>query len=173
MHVGMSKATSSAWLGPESATVTGSTSGRRRATSPAMTSVIVSKVPSSRPLVAHTSTVSGRRYGAAAAAMERTKRDDVTKTTTSFSATASSTLVVRAILAGSSGSPGSGMVRVASRRSTTCSDSDHTTTSCPSFEKSRASARPHAPLPKTPTRARRTASATTTSCNRVIPFVRL
>ena len=150
----MSKATSSAWLGPESATVTGVTSGRALATSPAMTSVIVSRVPSSRPFVAQTSTVSGRTYGAACAAMPRTKRDEVTKTTTSFSAHASSTLVVRATSAGSSGSFGSGITWVLRSRSTACSDSDQTTTSWPSSEKSLASASPHAPLPRTPTRAR-------------------
>ena len=95
--------------------------------------------------------------------MGRTKRDEVTSTTTSLADAASSTLVVRATSSGSAGSPGSGMTRASRRRSTVCADSDHTTTSCPSFEKSRASARPHAPLPSTPTRARRTASATITS----------
>ena len=143
---GRFRATSSAWLGPESTQTSHSGTHSR------MTSESRSRLPSSSPFATFTKICSFLKYGAKSFAVWRTARDGTANMTISAAATASARSVVAPISAGIF-TPGRylSFVRRSTSSSTASCRLDQIVTSCPCSASITANAVPQLPEPITVT----------------------
>ena len=138
--VGISRATSSAWDGPQSTATVRPVTSRR-------ISLSRLDVPASMPLDTETRTASSRRWGATRSAVARTAKDGDAMTTSFLPATQAGSLLK--CISGSVTPLSSGFSRVSDSVRASCSWNDHKVTSWPFFTSSRARAVPQPPLPTT------------------------
>ena len=150
MEVGMSSATSSAWVGPDSATSFTWSCCPSLLNSSRMTSVMVMSVSGSMPLATSTIICPSGMNGRALSAVCRMAIDGTAKSRISLPLATVCKSQVKCTVSGMT-SPGSAeCVRVADRFSISFGNFDHTVTSCPLRCSSRASAMPHVPEPRMP-----------------------